>query len=494
MPPSQTLMLTPLSFGGGSVRESLMQAVPARLLDRLPLPICRWDLSQPLPLTTDPDTLLVELQTQARLGYLNAAGGRLAGAAMAGSLIGTRLGALTIGSPRPESLLVRRFLAGGGNLAGSTIRIRTAMGDERIYRAHWEGVTDGGQLRAIWVLLEPEAEPAAVPARPRLPMAEAPSGPAGEFPEFVGSSAAMQAVLRKIAQVASTDSTVLIRGETGTGKELIARAIHERSGRRARPLVALNCGAIAPGLVESELFGHEKGAFTGAIARKIGRFEQADGGTLFLDEIGDLPPDLQVKLLRVLQEGEVVRVGATQPVRVNVRVVAATHRDLAAMVQRGQFRQDLYYRLNVFPVAVPALRDRAEDIPDLVRHFTTLYAERQGKRIETVPPALLERLSRFPWPGNIRELANVIERSVIVTTGAALQLAEWATGQTSPVAPASGAVAPQAMMEVERDHIRRTLEAAGWKVSGAGGAAERLGLKPTTLEARMKKLGVTRPA
>src|SRR5690606_13387847 len=300
--------------------------------------------------------------------------------------------------------------------------------------------------------------------------------------------------LRKIAQVAATDSTVLIRGETGTGKELIARAIHERSGRRARPLVALNCGAIAPGLVESELFGHEKGAFTGAIARKIGRFEQADGGTLFLDEIGDLPPDLQVKLLRVLQEGEVVRVGAGQPVRVNVRVVAATHRDLAAMVQRGQFRQDLYYRLNVFPVAVPALRDRAEDIPDLVRHFTALYAARQGKRIETVPPALLERLSRFPWPGNIRELANVIERSVIVTTGPALQLAEWATGQTTPVAPAAAAVAPQAWMEVEREHIRRTLEAAGWKVSGAGGAAERLGLKPTTLEARMKKLGVTRPA
>ncbi|HXI21710.1 MAG TPA: sigma-54 dependent transcriptional regulator, partial [Gemmatimonadales bacterium] len=310
---------------------------------------------------------------------------------------------------------------------------------------------------------------------------------------ILGKSPGIVAVLEKIHQVAGTDATVLIRGETGTGKELIARAIHAASSRRGRPLVAVNCGAIASGLVESELFGHERGAFTGALARKIGRFEQADGGTLFLDEIGDLAPELQVKLLRVLQEGELTRVGGTQPIRVDVRVIAATHRDLPGMVQQGGFRQDLYYRLNVFPILVPPLRDRREDIPLLAEHLTARYAARMGKRIDTIPQALLDRLVAYPWPGNIRELANLLERAVIVTPGRTLQLPEWATGQHAPIAAAPRAVDPRALLEVERDHILRTLERTGWKVSGAGGAAEALGLKPTTLEARMKKLGVVRP-
>jgi transcriptional regulator with GAF, ATPase, and Fis domain len=259
----------------------------------------------------------------------------------------------------------------------------------------------------------------------------------------------------------------------------------------------VNCGAIAPGLVESELFGHEKGAFTGALARKIGRFELADGGTLFLDEIGDLSPELQVKLLRVLQEGELSRVGGSEAIRVDVRIIAATHRDLSAMVQTGGFRQDLYYRLNVFPINVPPLRDRKDDIPLLVSHFAAHYAERLGKRVDTIPDPVMEQLSRFHWPGNIRELANVIERSVIVTSGSTLNLAEWATGAHVPVAlpmapPSLPAGGVTALMDLERQHILDTLERTRWKVSGPGGAAEILGLKPTTLEARMKKLGIVR--
>ncbi|HEU5040997.1 MAG TPA: sigma 54-interacting transcriptional regulator, partial [Gemmatimonadales bacterium] len=304
------------------------------------------------------------------------------------------------------------------------------------------------------------------------------------FEEIVGHTPALRRVLGRIEQVAATDSTVLVLGETGTGKELVARAIHEHSRRRERPMVSVNCGAISAGLVESELFGHERGAFTGALSRKIGRFELADGGTIFLDEIGDLPLDLQVKLLRVLQEGEIERVGGARPIRVDVRVIAATHRDLEAAVGEGRFRADLYYRLNVFPLHVPPLRERREDIPVLVRHFVLKYAARMGKTIEHIPRKSLDALTAYDWPGNVRELANIVERSVIVSSGHTLEVGDWLTSQPT---------ATRTLRETEREQILAALEETRWRVSGPAGAAVRLGLKPTTLEARMKKLGITRP-
>ncbi len=309
------------------------------------------------------------------------------------------------------------------------------------------------------------------------------------FGEIVGRSPALSRVLAQVEQVAPTDATVLICGETGTGKELVARAIHQMSPRKVRPLVTVNCGAISPGLVESELFGHEKGAFTGAVARKIGRFELAHGGTVFLDEVGELPLDMQVKLLRVLQDGVFERVGGSRAIRVDVRLIAATHRDLEQAVEAGAFRDDLYYRLNVFPIRTPPLRDRKEDIPLLVRHFTLKHARKLGKKIETVPKRALDALTAYSWPGNVRELANVIERSVIITRGTALEIAEWVAQGPAPARRPAGPT----LDEVERAHLLATLEKTGWRVSGPHGAARVLGLKPTTLEARMKKLGIRRP-
>ncbi|HEU4333262.1 MAG TPA: sigma 54-interacting transcriptional regulator [Candidatus Eisenbacteria bacterium] len=309
------------------------------------------------------------------------------------------------------------------------------------------------------------------------------------FTEIIGETPALRKVLAQIEQVAPTQSTVLITGETGTGKELVARAIHRTSPRADRALIAVNCGAISPGLVESELFGHEKGAFTGALSRKIGRFELADGGTIFLDEIGDLPLDLQTKLLRVLQEGEIDRVGGTRPIKVNVRVIAATHRDLEREVAAGAFRQDLFYRLNVFPIRLPSLRERREDIPLLVRHFVVSYGAKMGRRIAKVPKDTMTALSSYHWPGNVRELANVVERSVIISEGETLRLADWIASSASGDPESSKA----ALEEVERQHILKVLIQMGWRVSGPQGAAKVLGLRPTTLEARMKRLGIARP-
>ena len=311
---------------------------------------------------------------------------------------------------------------------------------------------------------------------------------ASQFGDVIGESAALQRVLANVEQVAGTDSTVLITGETGTGKEIIAQTIHRLSPRRDRVLVTVNCAALPASLIESELFGHEKGAFTGAQTRTIGRFELADKGTLFLDEIGDLPLELQAKLLRVLQAGEFQRVGGTATLRADVRVIGATNRDLEKAVQEGTFRADLYYRLNVFPIALPPLRERPGDIALLVRHFVQKFSQKLGKKIEAVSQATLDALAAYPWPGNVRELENVIERAVIVSQGPTLELGEWL-----PKPKASPGEGPfLTLAETERQHILQALETTGWRVSGPRGAAVLLGLKPTTLEARMKKLGITR--
>ncbi|MGQ0666956.1 MAG: sigma-54-dependent Fis family transcriptional regulator, partial [Nitrospiraceae bacterium] len=310
------------------------------------------------------------------------------------------------------------------------------------------------------------------------------------FEEIVGDSPTLKRVLKQVEIVAPTESTVLILGETGTGKELIARAIHNLSGRRERTFVKLNCAAIPSGLLESELFGHERGAFTGAIAQKIGRFELADGGTLFLDEVGDILLDVQSKLLRVLQEQEFERLGSIRTTKVNVRLVAATNRDLLGMVAEKQFRSDLYYRLNVFPVTIPPLRDRREDIPVLVRYFAQKFARRMNKRIETIPTEAMAALSRYPWPGNIRELENLIERAVILSKDEDLfvPLAELKTVMRAEAEPISSLEA------AERDHIMRALQAAKWIIGGPAGAATKLGMKRTTLQSRMQKLGISRPS
>jgi formate hydrogenlyase transcriptional activator len=308
------------------------------------------------------------------------------------------------------------------------------------------------------------------------------------FEEIVGQSRAIKELFKAIEAVAPVGATVLITGETGTGKELVARALHNLSPRRGKALIKVNCAALPAGLIESELFGHEKGAFTGAIARKIGRFELAHGGTLFLDEIGDLPLELQPKLLRVLQEGEFERIGASHTITVDVRVIAATNRDLETAIRENRFRSDLYYRLNVFPIRLPPLRERTEDIPLLVRYLTLKYGPLLGKKISNVSPEIMRMLQTYSWPGNVRELENVIERATILSAGAELELGWWpmTTGSTGR------AGATRTLEEVEREHILAVLELTGWRVSGERGAAGQLGMKPTTLEARMKKLGITR--
>jgi transcriptional regulator with GAF, ATPase, and Fis domain len=316
------------------------------------------------------------------------------------------------------------------------------------------------------------------------------------FEQVIGNSPALEAVLEQVELVAPTDSTVLIHGETGTGKELIARAIHNLSSRCGRSFIKLNCAAIPLDLLESELFGHEKGAFTGAIAQKIGRFELADKGTLFLDEVGDIPPQLQPKLLRVLQEQEFEPLGSTRTHQVNVRLVAATNRPLPEMVKVGRFRSDLYYRLNVFPILLPPLRARTEDIPALVEHFVEHFSRRMNRQIERVPPETMAALRSYEWPGNIRELQNVIERAVILSTDGVLsnplpppQTIEPVN--VSTVVPISSG--STTLRDSERSLILQTLEASRWVIGGPKGAAARLGLKRTTLIHRMKKLGISRP-
>jgi len=312
------------------------------------------------------------------------------------------------------------------------------------------------------------------------------------FEQIIGTSAALEAVLAHVERVAPTDATVLVQGETGTGKELIARAIHHLSARCGRPFVKLNCAAIPLDLLESELFGHEKGAFTGAIAQKVGRFELADRGTLFLDEVGDIPPALQPKLLRVLQEQEFERLGSTHTHHVDVRLVAATNRDLPTMVKDGEFRIDLFYRLNVFPIMVPPLRERREDIPALVTHAVEKFSRRMGRRIHVIPHDTLSALISYDWPGNIRELQNLIERAVILASDGVLPNPLPASGPQVVYAPPSASASATTLKDSERALILNTLEAVGWKIGGSNGAAARLGLHRTTLINKMKRLGISR--
>jgi DNA-binding NtrC family response regulator len=324
-------------------------------------------------------------------------------------------------------------------------------------------------------------------------IARQPNGDTGthNFEEIVGTSAALTAVLKQVEVVAPTESTVLILGETGTGKELIARAIHAASSRSRRPFVKLNCAAIPTGLLESELFGHEKGAFTGAIAQRIGRFELADGGTIFLDEVGDIPLELQTKLLRVLQEREFERLGSTRTLRTDARLIAATNRDLREMVEQQKFREDLFYRLNVFPIDVPALRERPEDIPLLVNHFAQRFARRMNRTIETIPAETMAALTRYPWPGNIRELQNLIERAVILSHGPVLQVPLQDLDKNTAFRRDNGK--DQTLEAAERAHILTILKETRWVLAGPRGAAVRLGMNRSTLQFRLKKLGIVRP-
>ena len=313
------------------------------------------------------------------------------------------------------------------------------------------------------------------------------------FDEIIGRSPALHRALAAVSQVAPTDTSVLLLGETGTGKELLAKAIHARSARHAHPLVKVNCSAIPPALIESELFGHEKGAFTGAVSLRIGRFELADRGTIFLDEIGDLPLDLQGKLLRVLQEGEFERVGSSRTRRVNVRVVAATHRNLERAIVEGRFREDLFYRLSVFPIAVPPLRERREDIPLLAWAFVQKKQSEVGRRVSRISPADMERLTAYEWPGNVRELANVIERALILSEGTDLAIGDDFLRASIERAARIPPPADLTLRRVEREHIEGVLTRCGWRVEGRGMAAQTLNLNPSTLRYRMKILGIRRP-
>jgi transcriptional regulator with GAF, ATPase, and Fis domain len=311
---------------------------------------------------------------------------------------------------------------------------------------------------------------------------------------IVGTSDALKYVMYRVDQVAATNTAVLLLGETGTGKELVARAIHQRSPRRNRNFVVVDCGALPASLIESELFGRERGAFTGALTAQAGRFEMANGGTVFLDEIGELPLELQPKLLRVLQEGHVDRLGSTRPTRTDVRIVAATNRNLLEDVRRGRFRRDLFYRLNVFPISMPALRERREDLPALVRHLCDRLGRQLDRPVERITPGTFEALERHDWPGNIRELENVIQRALVVSREGTLDLAGF-IGEAldvEEVTRASGRLRP--LVDVEGDYIRQVLQNSGWRIEGAAGAAQILGLRPSTLRARMNKLGIQRPA
>lgn len=381
----------------------------------------------------------------------------------------------------------------GTDTSGVVLELRRKDNGRPIWIQWWSNPDPGGQFtRTMFVDITEkvlmEQEQARLQAQNKYLQEEIKL--TYNFEEIISKSKDFQKVLQQIEQVASTDATVLILGESGTGKELIARAVHNISNRSKRPLVKVNCATLPANLIESELFGHEKGAFTGAMERKVGRFELADGGSIFLDEIGELPVELQAKLLRVLQEGEFERLGNPKTMKVNVRVIAATNRNLQQAIEKKEFREDLYYRLNVFPIICPPLRDRKEDIPLLVRHFCQKHEGKIGKKISSIAPDVMTALMDYDWPGNIRELENIIERAMILSRGNSLEYGEWIPVEKMPLAKSQSA----RLGDLEKEHILETLRKTGWKVSGEKGAAKILGLNPTTLEARMKKLGIKREA
>ncbi len=380
----------------------------------------------------------------------------------------------------------------GTDTSGVVLELRRKDNGKPIWIQWWSNPDSGGQFtRTMFVDITDrvlmEQEQARLKAQNQYLREEIKL--TYNFEEIISKNKNFQKVLQQIEQVASTDATVLILGESGTGKELIARAVHNISNRSKRPLVKVNCATLPANLIESELFGHEKGAFTGAMDRKIGRFELADGGTIFLDEIGELPVELQAKLLRVLQEGEFERLGNPKTMKVNVRVIAATNRNLQQAIEKKEFREDLYYRLNVFPITCPPLRDRKEDIPLLVKHFCHKHEGKIGKKITSIPANVIDALIAYDWPGNIRELENIIERALILSSNGSLEQGDWIPVQQIN---SSGGKAVSKLEDVEKEHIIETLKKTGWKVSGERGAAKILGLNATTLEAKMKKLGIKR--
>lgn len=382
----------------------------------------------------------------------------------------------------------------GTDTSGVIMELRRKDNGKPIWIQWWSNPDPGGQFtRTMFVDITEkvlmEQEQARLKAQNQYLQDEIKLN--NNFEEIISKSKDFQKVLQQIEQVASTDATVLILGESGTGKELIARAVHNISNRSKRPLVKVNCATLPANLIESELFGHEKGAFTGAMERKIGRFELADGGSIFLDEIGELPVELQAKLLRVLQEGEFERLGNPKTMKVNVRVIAATNRNLQQAIEKKEFREDLYYRLNVFPIMCPPLRKRKEDIPLLIRHFCQKHETKIGKKISQVSPDVLEALMAYDWPGNIRELENIIERALILSRGNTLEYGEWVPADNNISSPGK-ANSASTLADIEKQHIIDTLNKTNWKVSGEKGAAKILGLNATTLEARMKKLGINR--
>ncbi len=469
-PDIQALCVWLYEPGGKATRlHMLMADLPVKLRNGMGFPVedsiagWVWQKQQPLMINTEAESRFPEFAR----GLLEAGIKSFCGVPL--MVANRRIGVLGLASTKPDAfrqfkLQFMQRSPDTANVAGNLSAVESKLG------------RDGKRVKET-IYAEEQVRPE------------------DKYEDIIGRSAPMRAVFDQVKIVAPTDSTVLVLGETGTGKELIARAIHSRSNRRDKRFVRVNCAAIPSGLLESELFGHERGAFTGAIARKIGRFELAHGGTIFLDEIGDIPLELQPKLLRVLQEQEFERLGSTQTMRVNVRIVAATSRDLPQMVADREFRSDLYYRLNVFPMRLPALRERSEDIALLVRHFVDLCAKRMNKPVEQIPKEAMEVLLAHSWPGNVRELQNFIERAVILSPGKVLRppLAELRRAgdglNASDPNPAPKAIS---LKDAERDHIRQALAETNWVVGGTKGAAARLGLQRTTLISKMQRLGISR--
>jgi formate hydrogenlyase transcriptional activator len=402
---------------------------------------------------------------------------------------------LVADNPENQKKLKEAFdsIGRGTDTSGVVLEMRRKDNDKPVWIQWWSRPDPSGQFtRTMFVDITEqvlmEQEKARLQAQNQYLQEEIKLN--YNFEEIITSSSNFQKVLKQIEQVATTNATVLILGESGTGKELIARAIHNISNRSKKPLVKVNCATLPANLIESELFGHEKGAFTGAVEKKIGRFELADGGTIFLDEIGELPVELQAKLLRILQEGEFERLGNPKTFKVNVRVIAATNRNLQSAIEKKEFREDLYYRLNVFPISCPPLRERKDDVPLLVKHFCQKHEAKIGKKITTIPKNVMDALISYDWPGNVRELENIIERALILSRDGVLEYGEWVPAH----AATNGAtkITTSKLDDVEKDHILAVLKQTGWRVSGEKGAAKILGLNATTLEARMKKLGIVR--